>query len=300
MTTTTTDISKVHKLALLGDLWNNAFQNFSNPERFDVKKAKAALNKGYIDFLCSRRLRVDLTGDTVDFSAYDDGVPDWSGAKIVKHMLELQKKGQAGSTIMRNDILDFDDSVIAFYHGKKAKKKRKRDQKPSTKDAKTNKKPKIIWVKSDCNGELVGRPKGLPEGYEVRLVDDDADKKNLIDLLFYFMELHVEITNTERYLLLLELSNYTRLGGGYENGTIPIEFDDEEIGMFICNHFSEEQLVEYMTATLKDMKSNNQIKDATVLTKALNAYIEEDDKALPSRAFLMTNMQRQWYFIHSL
>ena len=391
--TTPIDISKTHKLALLADLWSHAAQNFRNPERFDVKKAKAALNKaGYIDVLCSRRIRVDLSKDTADFSEYDEYIPDWSGAETVKHMFGLQKLGRAGSMIVRNDPLDLEESVDVFYHGpkkdsppsltnisgvsktiliwklwksafdesphsllyskqkakaalskagyidrlcdrwlrvdlsthmvdfskydagwpkytgamvvkrmlkvqhKKHTKKRKRLAKAAA-VVKANKKPKIIWVKSDCNGELVGRPKGLPEGYEVRLVDEDADKKKLIDLLFAFMELQVKIKNTERYLLMIELSNYATLGGGYENGTIPIEFDDEEIGMFICNHFSEEQLVEYMTTSLNDMKSENQIKDASLLTNALKAYLEEEDKELPSLAFLERNME-PIYYVH--
>ncbi len=172
---------------------------------------------------------------------------------------------------------------------KLSKKKRKRDQKPSTKQD-ANKKPKIILV-SLLFGKLHGKPTGVPEGYQVKIVDVLADEKQLANRLLDFLVIQTQITSGEHYEFMNAFAGYSTIDYGMCDSTFPDDLDTEENIDFICNHFNDTRIVEYMTDTLKDMKLDNEIKDASLLINALNAYIEEEDKELPSLAFFKANMK---------
>ena len=178
---------------------------------------------------------------------------------------------------------------------KLSEKKRKRDSKPATnKKHDANKKQKIIRI-SLLFGKLHGKPTGVPEGYQVEIVDVLANEKQLANRVLDFLVIQSNITSEEHYQLMNTFAGYSNVDYGMCDSTFPDDLDTEENINYICNHFDDARIVEYMTDSLKDMKSDNQIKDASLLTNALKAYIEEDDKELPSLAFFKRNMEPIYY-----
>lgn len=93
-----TSIKGLNRVDLLEELWKgaNKFQGFdpmhaafmkaiSGSQTFDRKKAEIHLARtGYVDYFQERPIKCDLSGDTVNFYAYNRDAGEGAGEEIVK------------------------------------------------------------------------------------------------------------------------------------------------------------------------------------------------------------------------
>ena len=127
-----TSIENVDKVALLRALWENAkpaaffLRNSIPPHAFDEKAASTQL-KTYIDYFCGRCIKIDLSGNMVDFSLYnrDVEVPGETIVAKLRSRTEDVKEFPPFDKLL--DILNSSELIVDYWKEKKLVEKLARE-----------------------------------------------------------------------------------------------------------------------------------------------------------------------------
>ena len=138
----------------------------------------------------------------------------------------------------------------------------------------------------------------LPEGYDWKLVDEDAKEKKSFAVFMRFLD-HYKDLNNQTYVEIIENLcfsarkwNHDDLSGIATFVAHDMEYHDRQ--EWLRAMLTEEQIFNFMLDSLRDLKSDEIIPAETRLTESLCAYMK-DMKVLPSNELLETCMRPVWY-----
>ncbi len=140
----------------------------------------------------------------------------------------------------------------------------------------------------------------LPEGYDWKAVDEDADKKKSFVMFMRFLQHYKDLNYQTDVQIIENLCFSAMYGRPYAADLSSIakyvacDMDTDERLIYLCNHFSQEQIFNFMLDSLRDLKEDEIIINETRLTESLYAYLK-DMKVLPSNELLEACMRPVWY-----